>query len=183
MLMARDDWVVGGDRRAAAADRIFAAATDLVLRDGLDAFDIDTLAAQVHCSRATIYRYAGGKAQIRDAVLMRLSAGIVDTVRRAVDGLSGPERVITAITVALEQIRSDPIRRLMLSSSNSPELGGLHSSPVLGHIAADLTGITDDDPQAAQWIVRVVVSLAYWPLGNSRVEQQVLQRFVAPGFN
>jgi AcrR family transcriptional regulator len=183
MLMARDDWVVGGDRRAAAADRIFAAATDLVLRDGLDAFDIDTLAAQVHCSRATIYRYAGGKTQIRDAVLMRLSAGIIDTVRRAVDGLSGPERVITAITVALEQIRSDPIRRLMLSSSNSPELGGLHSSPVLGHIAADLTGITDDDPQAAQWIVRVVVSLAYWPLGNSRVEQQVLQRFVAPGFN
>jgi AcrR family transcriptional regulator len=180
--MVRDDWVVGGDRRAAAADRIFAAATDLVLRDGLDAFDIDTLAAQVHCSRATIYRYAGGKAQIRDAVLMRLSAGIIDTVRRAVDGLSGPERVITAITVALEQIRSDPIRRLMLSSSNSPELGGLHSSPVLGHIAADLTGITDDDPQAAQWIVRVVVSLAYWPLGNSRVEQQVLQRFVAPGF-
>ena len=183
MLMVRDDWVVGGDRRAAAADRIYAAATDLVLRDGLDAFDIDTLAAQVHCSRATIYRYAGGKAQIRDAVLMRLSAGIIDTVRRAVDGLSGPERVITAITVALEQIRSDPIRRLMLSSSNSPELGGLHSSPVLGHIAADLTGNTDDDPQAAQWIVRVVVSLAYWPLGNSRVEQQVLQRFVAPGFN
>ena len=181
--MARDDWVVGGDRRAAAADRIFAAATDLVLRDGLDAFDIDTLAAQVHCSRATIYRYAGGKTQIRDAVLMRLSAGIIDTVRRAVDGLSGPERVITAITVALEQIRSDPIRRLMLSSSNSPELGGLHSSPVLGHIAADLTGITDDDPQAAQWIVRVVVSLAYSPLGSSRVEQQVLQRFVAPGFN
>jgi AcrR family transcriptional regulator len=181
--MVRDDWVVGGDRRAAAADRIHAAATDLVVRDGLDAFDIDTLAAHVHCSRATIYRHTGGKAQIRDAVVMRLSAGIVDAVRRAVDGLSGPERVITALTVALEQMRSDPIRRLMLNSSRSPELGGLHSSPVLGQIAADLTGITDDDPLAAQWIVRVVVSLAYWPLGNSRVEQQVLQRFVAPGFN
>jgi AcrR family transcriptional regulator len=181
--MVRDDWVVGGDRRAAAADRIYAVATDLVVRDGLDAFDIDTLAAHVHCSRATIYRYAGGKAQIRDAVVMRLSAGIIDTVRRAVDGLSGPERVITAITVALEQMRYDPIRRLVLSASGSPELGGLHSSPVLSHIAADLAGITDDDPQAAQWIVRVVVSLAYWPLGNSRVEQQVLQRFVAPGFN
>jgi AcrR family transcriptional regulator len=181
--MVRDDWVVGGDRRAAAADRIYAAATDLVIREGLDAFDIDTLAAQVHCSRATIYRYVGGKAQIRDAVLMRLSAGIIDTVRRAVDGLSGSERVVTAITVALEQIRSDPLRRLMLSSSNSPELGELHSSPVLGHLAADLTGITEDDPEAAQWIVRVVVSLAYWPLGNDRAEQQVLRRFVAPAFN
>src|ERR1700744_4238432 len=126
----RDDWVVGGDRRKAAADRIYAAATDLVARDGLDAFDIDTLAAEVHCSRATVYRYAGGKAQIRDAVIMRLSAGIIDTVRRAVDGLRGPERVIVAITVALEQMRSDPIRRLVLSSSGSPELGGRHSSPV-----------------------------------------------------
>jgi hypothetical protein len=114
---------------------------------------------------------------------MRLSAGIIDTVRRAVEGLSGPERVVTAITVALEQIRSNPIRRLMLTSSNSPELGELHSSPMLGHLAAELTGITEADPQAAQWIVRVVVSLAYWPAGNSRVEQQVLRRFVAPAFN
>lgn len=157
--MVREDWVVGGDRRAAAADRIYAAATDLVVREGLDAFDIDTLAAQVHCSRATIYRYAGGKAQIRDAVLMRLSARIIDTVRRAVEGLSGSERVVTAITVALEQIKSDPLRRLMLSSTKPPELGELHSSPVLSHLAADLTGITEDDPEAAQWIVRVVVSL------------------------
>lgn len=180
--MVRDDWLVGGDRRAAAADRIYAAAVDLVVREGLDAFDIDTLAARVHCSRATIYRYAGGKAQIRDAVLMRLAAGIIDTVRKAVDGLSGPERVTTAITVALEQIRSDPLRRLIPGSSNSPDLGELYTSPVLSHLAADLTGITDDDPQAAQWIVRVVVSLAYWPITNSHVEQQVIRRFVAPAF-
>ncbi len=181
--MVRDDWVVGGDRRTAAADRIYAAATDLVVRHGFDAFDIDRLASHVHCSRATIYRYAGGKAQIRDAVLLRLSASVIDTVRRAVDGLSGPDRVITAITVALEQIRSDPIRRLMLTSRNSPELGELHSSPVLAHLAAELTGITDADPQAAQWIVRLVVSLAYWPAGNARVERQMLNRFVAPAFN
>lgn len=181
--MVRDDWVVGGDRRTAAADRIYAAATDLVIRRGFDAFDIDTLALQVHCSRATIYRYAGGKAQIRDAVLLRLSASVIDTVRRAVDGLSGRERVITAITVALEQMRSVPIRRLMLSSTNSPELGELHSSPVLAHIAAELAGITDADPQAAQWIVRLVVSLAYWPAGNPRVERQMLKRFVAPAFD
>ena len=61
--MARSDWLVGGDRRTAAAERIYAAATDLIARDGMDAFDIDTLAARVHCSRATIYRYAGGKAR------------------------------------------------------------------------------------------------------------------------
>lgn len=180
--MVRNDWVVGGERRTAAADRIYEAATDLAIRGGLDAFDIDGLAAQLHCSRATIYRYAGGKAQIRDAVLIRLAAGIIGTVRHAVDGLSGPERVVTAITVALEQIRSDPLRRLMLIPSQSPDLDELHSSPVLSHLAAELTGITDDDPQAAQWIVRLVVSFAYWPMANGRIEQKVIRRFVAPAF-
>jgi AcrR family transcriptional regulator len=181
--MVRDDWVVGGDRRTAAADRIYAAATDLVIRHGFDALDIDTLGSQVHCSRATIYRYAGGKAQIRDVVLMRLAAGVTATVRHAVGGLSGSERVITAITVALEQMRSDPIRRLMLSSTSPPDVGELHASPVLAHLAAELTGIADADPHAAQWIVRLVVSLAYWPAGNSRIERQMLERFVAPAFS
>lgn len=180
--MTRNDWVVGGDRRTAAADRIYEAATDLAIRDGIDAFDIETLAARLHCSRATIYRYAGGKSQIRDAVLIRLAAGIIDSVRHAVGGLSGPERVVTAITVALEQIRADPLRRLMLSAGKAQDLDELHCSPVLGHLAADLTGITDDDPQAAQWIVRLVVSFAYWPMANSRIEQQMIQRFVAPAF-
>ncbi len=85
--MVRDDWLVGGDRREAASERIYAAATDLITRDGLDAFDIDRLAARVHCSRATIYRHVGGKAEIRDAVVFRAAARIIDAVRRAVERL------------------------------------------------------------------------------------------------
>lgn len=181
--MARDDWLIGGERRSAAAERIYAAATDLVVRDGLEALDMDALAERVHCSRATIYRYAGGKAQIRDAVLLRLAARIVDSVRRAVKDLSGPERVAKAITVAVEHIRSDPIREMMTGLSAGRDLTELPSSPVLGRLAADLTGITDDDPEAAQWIVRVVMSLAYWPIGDSRVEDRIVQRFVAPAFS
>ena len=83
--MPRDDWLVGGDRRTAAAERIYAAATDLIAQDG--ALDVDILASRVHCSRATIYRHAGGKAEIRDAVVARAAARIVETVRLAVDGL------------------------------------------------------------------------------------------------
>ena len=180
--MVRDDWILGGDRRAAAADRIYEAATELVIRDGLDALDIDTVAAKVHCSRATVYRHAGGKAAIRDAVLTRLAAGIIDKVRHAVDGLSGSDRVVVAIAVALQQIRSDPLRRLMFTAGNSPDIKELHSSPVLAHVAAELSGITDDDPQAAQWIVRVVVSLAYSPIADIRDERRALERFVAPAF-
>ncbi|EUA88544.1 bacterial regulatory s, tetR family protein [Mycobacterium ulcerans str. Harvey] len=58
--MAGKNWIVG-DRSAVAAELIYDAAAELIASDGLSAFDIDKLAARVHCSRATIYRYAGAK--------------------------------------------------------------------------------------------------------------------------
>jgi len=93
--MTTDDWLVGRDRHSEAAERIYAAAADLMSRRGYDAFSIDTLAAAVHCSPATIYRHTGGKTAIRDAVLGLQSERILDSVRDAIAGLAGPERVVT----------------------------------------------------------------------------------------
>lgn len=180
--MVRDDWLVGGDRRAAASERIYDVATELIAHGGLAAFDIDTLAARAHCSRATIYRHVGGKAQIRDAVLVRVAARIVDTVRSTVDGMSGPDRVVTAIAVALEEIRSDPLGQLMVNHSAAVEQVDLHASELMTGLATELTGVAADDPQAAHWIVHLVLSLVYLPLGDSRIEREMLQRFVAPAF-
>lgn len=180
--MAHVDWLVGGDRRSAAAERIYAVATDLITCDGLEAFDIDTLASRVHCSRATIYRHVGGKNEIRDAVLFRAAAQIIETVRAAVDGLTGHERIVTAITVALKRIRSDPLGRLMLTSIRAQEMNWLTESPIVAGFATELNGLTDDDAQAAQWIVRVVMALLYWPVGDPDVEHEMLQRFIAPAF-
>jgi AcrR family transcriptional regulator len=180
--MPRDDWVVGGDRRRAAAERIYDVATDLITREGPEAFDIETLAARVHCSRATIYRYAGGKAEIRDAVVARSAARIVETVRQTVDNLRGPERVVNAITVALKLIRADPSGQLMFNSIRANDVVWLTGSPLLAGFATELTGLTDRDPQAAQWVVRVVMSLLYWPVGDTATEREIVQRFVAPAF-
>ncbi len=149
---------------------------------GRTAFDIDTLAARVHCSRATIYRYAGGKAEIRDAVVARSAARIVDTVRQNVQNLRGPERVVTAITVALKLIRADPSGQLMFNSIRANDVIWLTGSPLLAGFATELTGLTDRDPQAAQWVVRVVMSLLYWPVGDTATEGEIVQRFVAPAF-
>jgi len=180
--MPRDDWVVGGNRRKAAAERIYDVATDLITREGPEAFDIETLAARVHCSRATIYRYAGGKAEIRDAVVARSAARIVETVRQTVEDLRGPERVVTAITVALKLIRADPSGQLMFNSIRANDVVWLTGSPLLAGFATELTGLTDQDPQAAQWVVRVVMSLLYWPSGDTATEREIVQRFVAPAF-
>src|SRR3954447_10948770 len=112
--MSRDDWLFDDGRRAAAIERIYAAATELIYRDGIDAFSVDALAARTHCSRATIYRYVGGKKDVRDAVLAHTAARITETVRTSVEGLNGPERVLTAIEVAVAEIRADPMGRLFL---------------------------------------------------------------------
>jgi AcrR family transcriptional regulator len=173
---------VGGDRREIAAERIYAAATEMITREGLDAFDIDRLATRVHCSRATIYRYAGGKADIRDAVIVRTASRIIETVRQTVETMSGSERVVTAITVALRLIRADPLYPLMVSSVRANEMEWLTGSPLLERFATELTGLTDRDPQAARWVVRVVLSLMYWPAGDDETEHQLVQRFVAPAF-
>jgi AcrR family transcriptional regulator len=181
--MARDDWVFDGGRRAIATERIYAMATELIVRDGLDAFSVDALAARTHCSRATIYRYVGGKKDIRDAVLARTAARIIQTVRASVEGRTGPERVLTAIEVAVAEIRSDPAGQLFLDSAR----GGsgwtwLTASPAVAELATELSGLAVDDARAAQWIVRLVLSLLFWPDADPYAEHLVLQRFVAPAF-
>lgn len=182
MVPVSPDWLVGGDRRAEAAERIYAAAADMAARDGFDALDIDALAARVHCSRATVYRHAGGKTQIRDAVLARLAAVIVAEVRSAVDGLAGAQRVLTAVTVALQRIRADAMFQLLLTSVRSGTGAGLTESDVPAGFATELTGLADDDPVAAAWIVRLVLSLLLWPGADDAAEQEMLRRFVAPAF-
>ena len=180
--MARSDWLVGDDRRTAAAERIYDAAMDLITRHGLDAFDVDSLAARVHCSRATVYRHVGGKAEIREAVLIRAAARIIATVSAAVDHLTGSDRIVTAILVALREIRSDPLGRLMMTSTKVQEMMWLTNSPVVARFARDINGLTEDDPQAGQWIVRILMALVYWPVDDPEVERQMVQRFVSPAF-
>jgi AcrR family transcriptional regulator len=181
--MSRDDWLFDGGRHATATERIYAAATELIVRDGFDTFSIDALAERTHCSRATIYRYIGGKKEIRDAVLARTAARIIETVRASVERRTGPERVLIAIEVAVAEIRSDPAGRLFRDSARGG--GGwtwLSASPVVADFATELTGLAGDDAPAAQWIVRLVLSLLFWPDADPRAEHQMLQRFVAPAF-
>ncbi|WP_324667207.1 putative transcriptional regulatory protein [Mycobacterium canetti] len=182
--MTGDDWLVGGARRDAAAERIYAAATDLIVHGGLNALDIDKLAARVHCSRATIYRCVGGKAQIRDVVLNRAAARIADGVRSDVETLRGRERVVAAILLSLHRIRSDPLGKLMIGSvrGGAGELAWLTESPLLADFATDLTGATGGDPHGAKWVVRVVLSLMYWPAENDEAERRLVEKYVAPAF-
>jgi AcrR family transcriptional regulator len=176
--MPRDDWLVGRDRRSEATDRICAAAADLIARKGYDAFTIEALAAGVHCSPATIYRHAGGKAAIRDAVVAIQAARIVDATREAIKDLRGPERVATATIIALQRLRSDPLAHLMQSIHAAPVGEWVTSSPTVTALAAEMLGPDNDDPLAAQWLIRVFLSLWCWPLKDPATERALVRRFL-----
>lgn len=176
-----DDWLVGRDRHGEAAERIYAAAGELMSQHGFDAFSIDALAEAVHCSPATIYRHTGGKTAIRDAVVSRQAERILQSVREAIDGLTGAERVVTATTVALQRLRADPLAQIMRSMITLPGNDWITDSPIVTRFADEMVG-GSPDPLASQWLIRTFLALWYWPLMDTEAEQEMVRRFLGPGY-
>jgi AcrR family transcriptional regulator len=181
-MPSRNDWLVGRDRRSEATERIYAAAVDLIARQGYDALTIEALAATVHCSPATIYRHAGGKTAIRDAVVAIHAARILGTVRAAIEGLHGVDRVVTATLVALDSLRSDPLAKLMRPMHPSVAGEWVTSSPVVTELASEMLGGDEPDPVAAQWLIRVFLALWSWPVADRDAERALVTGFFAASF-
>ncbi len=164
-----------------AIERIYNAAAELIARHGYAAFTIEALAAKVHCSPATVYRYVGGKAAIRDAVTVRQSSLIVDTVRTAIEGLTGPERIVTAVGVALERMRSEPLAQLMRDTMNAVrDQHWVSTSPAIMALAHEMIGSETADSVDAQWLIHVVLSMWCWPNPDPGIETEMLRRFLGP---
>lgn len=180
--MAADDWLIGRDRHSEAAERIYAAATSLMLRVGYDGFSIDALAGLVHCSPATIYRHAGGKSAIRDVVMARHAERILDSVREEISGLTGPERVVRATTAALRRLRADPLAQMMPPVAPHSGDDWLSDSPIVVAFAHEMVGLTEPDPLAAQWLIRTFLALWHWPLKNPDAEIEMVRRFLGPPY-
>lgn len=145
-----NDWLLEQPRAAAATERILQAAASLIGRRGFDDFSIHELAASVHCSPATIYRHAGGKAAICEAVVVRLSSRIVNAVDDAICDLTGHERIVVAVSVALHHLRTEHIVQQLLRSSNPKNRRWIETSPIVTGIATSMIGSDRHDEAAAQ---------------------------------
>jgi len=178
-VMTRTDWAFGAHRNAEAREHILAAASELVSRNGFEAFNIEALAVILHCSPATIYRRAGGKAAIVEALISRFSERIKRAVDEAIAGLEGTERVIGAILVGLQQMRAEPLGQLIMGDIRpGHDSGAVSASPLVTKIAEEMIG--HSDPLAAQWLFRITFSLWYWPLKDKEAEYELVRRFAAP---
>ncbi|WP_328410036.1 TetR/AcrR family transcriptional regulator [Nocardia sp. NBC_00403] len=176
------DWLAGGDRNALAGERIHAAAAELIARHGMAGLNIDHVATHAGCSRATVYRYVGGKSALREAVLTAATTRIAATIQHSIATLTGPDRVAAAILAALDAVRADPVAVAFLAATTPQEVDTfLAGNPRLADAATTLTA-TADDPAAGQWIVRVVLSLLFWPASDPTTERTLVDRFVSPAF-
>jgi AcrR family transcriptional regulator len=177
--MSHKDWILGTDRSTEALERILSAASELVSRNGFQAFTIDELAARLNCSSATVYRRAGGKAAILEALISRFADRIIRSVNRELEGLEGTERVMAAVLVGLEHMRAEPLGQLIMGDVRPDhDSGAVTASPLVAKIAERMIG--HDDPLAAQWLIRITFSLWYWPLKDRQTEYELVKRFAAP---
>lgn len=177
-MTQREDWLIGQDRSRAASDRIYAAATELISEKGFEGLSIEALAERVHCSPATIYRQVGGKAIIREWIINRASQSVLRSVRQAIDGLTGPDRVVTAIEVTLENVRAHPLGDLMMGAIGPDNREWVVSSPLVAALAEEMIGHAD--PLAGNYLVRVTFALWYWPVEVREAESELIRRFIGP---
>jgi AcrR family transcriptional regulator len=179
IAVAQKDWVLGADRSAEARDRIMSAASEFVSRNGFEAFTVNALAAQVNCSPATIYRHAGGKAAILERLISSFSQRIIGSIRQAVAGIEGTERVETAVVVALDFMRAEPFGKLIMGDIHPDhDTGTETASPFVVKMAEEMIGRSD--PLAAQWLIRITFALWYWPVKDKQTEYEMVKRFAAP---
>ena len=170
--MAQQDWLVGADRRTEAVERILSAASDLVSRNGFQAFTIDALSTRLNCSPATIYRHAGGKAAILERLISHFSERIIRSIHQAIAGMEGTERIMTAILVGLDCMRAEPLGQLIMGDIRpGHDSGAVTASPLVAKIAEEMIG--RNDPLAAQWLIRVTFSLWYWPVKDKETEYEL----------
>ena len=177
VAVGRKDWVLKADRSAEARDRIMSTASEFVSRNGFEAFTINALAAELNCSPATIYRHAGGKSEILERLIFAFSQRIIGAIRQAIAGLEGTERVATAIIVALDLMRGEPLGKLMIGGFGH-DGGTVTASPFVVKMAEEMIGRSD--PLAAQWLIRITFALWYWPAKDKHTEHELVKRFAAP---
>ena len=162
-------WV---ERRTAAEERILDAAGALFAAHGVEGVAMGEIAAAAGCSRATLYRYFPDRTTLQRAFVHREARRVGALV--AADGAA---TVADAVLSALRHVRAAPLLAAWFRAGDAGVAAAIaHESDVVA--ALGLAVVADRD--AAQWLVRVIVSLLTVPGGDEDAERRLVERFVAP---
>jgi AcrR family transcriptional regulator len=169
------------DRRAPAVERILDAAGGLFAERGVDAVAMGEIAAAAGCSRATLYRYFPDRPALQLAFVQREAVRVGSLVAAELDGLGGPggraDVVAEAVLAALRHVRAAPALLAWFGDRDAVRTADLaQGSEVVEALGLSMAA----DPDAARWLVRVIVSLLTVPGGDAEEERRLVERFVAP---
>lgn len=168
-------WV---DRRAPAVERILDAAGSLFAERGVHAVAMAEIAAAAGCSRATLYRYFPDRPALQLAFVQREAVRVGGLVAADLADPADPADPVTAAVLsALRHVRAAPMLAAWFRDADAGRTADLaqHSEVV------EALGLTmAPDPEAARWLVRVIVSLLTVPGGDAAEERRLVERFVVP---
>ncbi len=183
----KTDWLAA-DRAELAAGRILDVAERLFVEHGVAAVTMCGLADAVGCSRATLYRYFPGKAEVLAAYVDRSATELGAVIAAATrHEPRSPQRLIAAVTTAVTGVRSNPALSAWFVSDTAGQSTRLALlSPAIEKITVEL--VRDLSPTAdpadlrarARWLVRVIVSMLTSPGASEAEEREMLERFVVP---
>lgn len=152
------------------AGEILDAAAGLFAEHGVDAVGMGEVARAAGCSRATLYRYFADRHELHLAFVHREA--------RRIGALVAPETDLAdAVLAAVRHVRAKPELVAWFGAADAGTTAELaQSSEVIE--ALGLSAV--DDPEAARWLVRVIVSLLIVPGRDDAEERSLVERFVVP---
>lgn len=161
------------------AERILDAAAELFVRHGVNAVGMGEIARVAGCSRATLYRYFEDRHALHLAFVRREARRIGVRVSVETAALRDPsERLTAAVLIAVRLVREVPALLAWFGAADASTTAGLaQSDEVIEGLGLRAVG----DPDAARWLVRVIVSLLIVPGRDEAEERRMVERYVVPG--
>ncbi|TYL45622.1 TetR/AcrR family transcriptional regulator [Nocardioides sp. BGMRC 2183] len=163
---------LGTDHGRLASERILAAAAELFAAEGITAPGMEEVARAAGCSRATLYRYFPNRRALVAAFAQREATAILDRFGDAEPtGHSGPAGLVATALHCLAEVRSRTYLERWYSTDGGSELTAVLTSPaVLSRLGPD--------PDLAEGVIRLVVSLLVTPGADAAAERRVLERLL-----
>ncbi|MFN8025203.1 MAG: hypothetical protein U0W40_02265 [Acidimicrobiia bacterium] len=176
--------------------RAVAALLRCVARYGLAKTNLDDVAREAACSRATLYRWVESKPELLRLAVTSEEARLLGAVERAVRAAPTlPEAIVAGVVAAAAELSTHDALQFLLAHEPETVYGHLsfaEGDALMVRVADALAPAfaawlaPGDAQRAADWLARVVRTYCLTPmpaldLSNEAVARPFLERFVIPG--
>jgi AcrR family transcriptional regulator len=191
-LEPRESWAGDPPLRGAARQRLIQAAGRCIVRDGLSATNLSSVANEAGVSRPTVYRYFEDRHALVLATVLDAGRALGDDLARHLGGLDEPDRMaVEAMLYVLAEVQRSPLLSTvwtstaldaaMLADITSPEAVSLARRAVEPLVTS--AGWSDEEAdEAVEWMLRVLLSLLVAPAPERSEDElrSLLERRLVP---